>query len=61
MKGIYSRKRHLRGVRKFRKCNGLSERTWEEDKGKRDKKSIYKERKKEKLLNPETKVFKRSE
>jgi len=32
MEELYSRGRHLEGVRKFEKCNGFSREIWERDK-----------------------------
>ena len=45
MKGVYSRRRHLGGVRKFEECKRLSKRIWEEDKRKRNKMSRKEKRK----------------
>ena len=36
MEGLYSKERHLRGVRKFEECDRLSRRIWERNKRKRN-------------------------
>ena len=56
---IYSKRRHLGEVEELGKCNGFSRRIWEGNQRRDDKKTIKKE--KERTLNPEVEVFKKSE
>ena len=64
MEGVYNRRRHLGGVRKFEEYERLSRRIREGDKRRRSKTSRKRKEKQKVIeveLNPEAEEFKRSE